>query len=33
MVPIDFFDPAVYLGLCFLACQLLLQFVLRYTPW
>jgi Ca-activated chloride channel family protein len=33
MVPIDFFDPALYLGLCFLACQLLLQFVLRYTPW
>jgi Ca-activated chloride channel family protein len=33
MVPIDFFDPALYLGLCVLACQLLLQFILRYTPW
>lgn len=33
IVPIDFFEPAIYLGLGFLACQLLLQFVLRYTPW
>jgi Ca-activated chloride channel family protein len=33
VVPIDFFEPAIYLGLCFLAFQLVLQFVLRYTPW
>jgi len=33
IVPVDFFEPAVYLGLVFLACQILFQFVLRYTPW
>ena len=33
VVQIDFFEPAIYLGLCFLACQMVLQFVLRYTPW